>query len=54
MIVVISVDLLTGTTTANFMHNLQLCALTPIVDDLMSSKLREQGGACRCCLKKRV
>ncbi len=53
-IVVIGVDLRLGTRTANFMHRLQLCAVIAIVDDLVSSKLREQGGACRCCLKKRI
>ena len=53
-IVVIGVDLLTGTNSANFVHNLQLCALIATVDDLKSSRLRGQGGVCRCCLKKRI
>ena len=31
------------------------CVLSiAIVKDLVSSKMREQGGACRCCLKKRI
>ena len=51
---VIGMDLPFGTRTANSTHRLQLCAVIAIVKALVSSKLREQGGACRCCLKKRV